>query len=87
MLSNFKAALAARGIRQVDLALKIRISPTVLSEVINGRRVANADLRRKLSAELDVDEGWLFSVVSHVPRRRFRQKDEPTGREFVVAST
>lgn len=87
MLCNFKAALAARGIRQVDLALKLQIPPTVLSEIINGRRTANADLRRKLSSSLDVDEGWLFSVVPHIPRRRLSPDDKPETREPVAAST
>lgn len=77
MFANFKAALAVRGIKQVDLAIKIKTSSTVLSEIITGHRLANADLRRKLSAELDVDEGWLFSVVTHVPRRRFSPKGTP----------
>ena len=70
MLTNFKTALAARGVRQVDLALKIGIPPTVLSEIVNGRRTASAKVRRRLSAELDVDEAWLFSAIPHVPRRK-----------------
>jgi hypothetical protein len=79
MLVNFKIALAFRRERQIDLALRCRIDPTLLSLIINERRRANAQLRAKLSAALEVRERWLFSqrpLVTHgarvnsLPQRR-----------------
>ena len=70
MLSNIKATLAARGVKQVDLALRLRMSPSVLSEIVNGRRKADPSLRARIASELRADEGWLFSSVSHIPAPR-----------------
>lgn len=67
MLPNFKTILAVKRIRQVDLAQSLKISPTVLSEIINGRRQADASLRSRLAASLKVDEGWLFSTLTKIP--------------------
>ena len=67
MLANFKTVLAARRIRQVDLALSLKIPPTVLSEIINGRRQADASLRSRLATALKVDEAWLFSRFTKIP--------------------
>ena len=52
MLSNLKAALAARRKRQADLAFALKILPGVLSEVINERREAPPALRRKIARAL-----------------------------------
>jgi len=68
MLVNIKTALAARGLRQIDLALSEKIPPTVLSEVINGRREASPELRSRIACALQADEGWLFSRVTRIPR-------------------
>jgi transcriptional regulator with XRE-family HTH domain len=69
MLVNFKTALAVRGTRQVELALELKISPTVLSEIVNGRRSASASLRARLAEMLGVDEAWLFSSFTRIPNR------------------
>lgn len=69
MLVNFKTALAARGTRQVELALELKIAPTVLSEIVNGRRSANPSLRARLAEMLQVDEAWLFSSFTRIPNR------------------
>lgn len=61
MLVNFKVALATKGERQVDLAQRCRIDPTLLSQVINERREANPQLRATLSRALNVSERWLFT--------------------------
>ena len=68
MLVNFKAALAARRMKQVDLALDLRIDPTFLSRVINRRCEADASLRARLAAALEVEEAWLFQTVARIPR-------------------
>jgi transcriptional regulator with XRE-family HTH domain len=68
MLVNLKTALAARRIRQVDLAISIGISPSVFSEIITGRRTADPALRVRIAKELGVDESWLFT--SHISKER-----------------
>jgi transcriptional regulator with XRE-family HTH domain len=49
VLVNFKTAPAARGMRQVELATELKITPTVLSEIVHGRRSANPSLRARLT--------------------------------------
>lgn len=61
MLVNFKIALAWKGEHQIDLAMRTGVDPTLLSNVINGRRPASPKLRAKLAAALGVRERWLFS--------------------------
>jgi hypothetical protein len=61
MLVNFKVALALSRERQVDLAMRCGVDPTLLSLVINERREAPAELRSKLAAALRVSERWLFA--------------------------
>jgi transcriptional regulator with XRE-family HTH domain len=67
MLVNLKSALAARRLRQVDLAIELKISPSVLSEIINGRRNAEPSLRARLAEILQANEDWLFSSLTHIP--------------------
>jgi transcriptional regulator with XRE-family HTH domain len=61
MLVNFKVALALSSERQVDLAMRCGVDPTLLSLVINERREASAELRSKLATALKVSERWLFA--------------------------
>ncbi len=68
MLLNLRSAIAARQMRQVDLALSLKIAPSVLSEIVNGRRRADASLRARIAQALQADESWLFSSVTHIPR-------------------
>ena len=67
VLGNIKTALAARRMRQVDLALDLKISPSVLSEIIYGRRQADPSLRARIAEALRADESWLFSPVMRIP--------------------
>jgi transcriptional regulator with XRE-family HTH domain len=67
MLANLKAALAARRIRQVDLALSLQVPPSILSEVINERRKAGKQLREAIARALQADPAWLFAAVTHIP--------------------
>lgn len=69
MLVNLKSAIAARGFRQVDLALELKIAPSVLSEIVNGRRSADVSLRARLAEVLEADESWLFSTLTRIPPR------------------
>jgi transcriptional regulator with XRE-family HTH domain len=68
VLVNFKTALAARGMRQIELALDLKVSPTVLSEIVNGRRSASPSLRARLAEVLQADEAWLFSTFTRIPK-------------------
>jgi hypothetical protein len=71
MLSNLRTALAVRNLRQVDLAIHtLKIPPSVLSEIIRGRRKASTELRRKIAESLDADEHWLFEPVAEIPKGR-----------------
>jgi len=67
MLVNLKMTIAARRITQVDLALTLKIAPTVLSEIIHGRRQAHASLRTWIAEALRADEAWLFSTLALIP--------------------
>jgi transcriptional regulator with XRE-family HTH domain len=69
VLVNLKSAIAARGLRQVDLALELKIAPSVLSEIVNGRRSADVSLRGRLAEALQADESWLFSTLTRIPPR------------------
>lgn len=69
MLVNLKSAIAARRLKQVDFALQLRIPPTVLSEIIHGRRQADDSLRARIAEALRADERWLFSTVTRIPAR------------------
>lgn len=67
MLVNLKTTIAARRLTQVDLALQLKIAPTVLSEIIHGRRQADSSLRARIAEALRADEIWLFSSVTRIP--------------------
>jgi transcriptional regulator with XRE-family HTH domain len=64
MLLRLKFAIAARGLKQVDLALELRIPPSTLSEIINERRRPDDLTRKLISRRLgETDEDWLFSSI------------------------
>ena len=67
MYPNLKAALVARGIRQVDLALSLQIGETQVSRVFNGRRQPSPGLRRRIAEILNANEKWLFSQAKRIP--------------------
>jgi len=77
ILSNLRTALAARNLRQVDLAIHtLKISLSVLSEIIRGRRKASAELCRKITEVLQADEVWLVKPAVKIPvagRKRWTQ--------------
>jgi len=76
LLSNLRTAIRVRGLKQIDLALTLRIDPTFLSQVINGRREANATVRFRIAEFLRADESWLFSTVTRIPAPPPSQADE-----------
>lgn len=67
MLINIKAALAARHMRQADLALELDIAPSALSEIINGRRALTPDLGMRIAQILRADPAWLAFPLSTIP--------------------
>lgn len=67
MLVNLKAALAARRMRQVDLALALKIPSSTMSEIICGRRQADSSQRARVAEILRADESWLFSILVPIP--------------------
>jgi len=77
MLSNFRTALAVRGMKQADLAYKLHIPASTLSEIVHERRRPDARTRRRIAAILDVDEKWLFSRQIQIPKRiHYRRCEE-----------
>ena len=79
MLVNFKAALAARRVKQIDLALQLKLDPTFLSRIINRRCEADASLRARLAAALEVEEAWLFQTVARIPKAVRSDSTEGSG--------
>lgn len=79
MLANLKAAIAVRRMHQVDLALSLGIAPSLLSEVVTGRRAAEPSLRSRIAAALRADENWLFASVVEIPAPGSRVEVVPTG--------
>jgi len=67
MLSNLKTALAARRLRQVELAQAIGIAPSTLSEFIHGRAELAPHLLTRIAEALQADPSWLFARVTYIP--------------------
>jgi transcriptional regulator with XRE-family HTH domain len=70
MLINLKMTIAVRRMTQVDLALQLKMAPTMLSEIIHGRRQADPSLRARIAEALRADETWLFSTVARIPGQK-----------------
>lgn len=55
-----KDEIDARGLTQKKLAEKMEVSPTVLNEVLNGKRPVSTEYALMLEAVLGIDAGiWL----------------------------
>lgn len=68
MLANVKTALAARGLRQAQLARAVGLPESTLSEFIHGRCEVAPHFRARIAETLRADPSWLFSrVVPHIP--------------------
>lgn len=67
MRSNLKTALAARRMRQAELALAVGIAPSTLSEFIHGRAELAPHQRDRIAGILRADCEWLFATVTHIP--------------------
>ena len=71
MLANLKATLAARRMRQFELAAELKVSPSVLTEIILGRRPLEDGQRTRIAVLLGVEDlEWLFLDVRPRPASR-----------------
>lgn len=68
MLSNMKAALAARRMHQVELAEAVGVGRSALSAFIYGRAELSPQVRARIAEVLEADPDWLFSNTTHIPR-------------------
>ena len=67
MLANLKTAIAARGLRQIELAQKLNIPSDFLSRIVRGWTKPSAELRVRIAEVLQADESWLFSANVVIP--------------------
>jgi len=84
MLSNLKTALAARRMRQVELAQAIGIAPSTLSEFIHERCELAPHFRTRIAEALQAEPGWLFSRVTRIPALRPEAPSEMTAASTVA---
>ncbi len=77
MLANLKAALAARRLRQADLAFELKLAPSLISEVIHGRRKLEPHQVARVAELLKADAGWLFQEVHFIPGPKSVETAEP----------
>ena len=64
---NFRLALAAKGLRCLDLARTLDVHPSQLSLVLNGHVRPDPEFRRKCAEALGVPEGRLFRTTRRIP--------------------
>jgi len=67
MLSNLKVALAARRMRQAEVAAAIGVAPSTFSEFIHGRAELAPYQLDRIAELLRADRAWLFQAVTHIP--------------------
>jgi transcriptional regulator with XRE-family HTH domain len=76
MLSNLKTALAARRMRQVELAQAIGVAPSTLSEFIHGRATLPPHLLTRIAEALQADPAWLFARVTYIPALQKKESEQ-----------
>jgi transcriptional regulator with XRE-family HTH domain len=67
MLANVKTALAARGLRQIQLARIVGLPESTLSEFIHERTDLAPRYLVRIAEALQADPAWLFSRVTRIP--------------------
>jgi transcriptional regulator with XRE-family HTH domain len=77
MRTNLRAALAARGMRQVDLAAELKIWPSVVSDLVTGRRDPEPRVAARIAEILRVDEFLLFSEQPLIPMAPKKSQELP----------
>ena len=81
MYPNLRIQLWKAGIRQNRLAKMLEMDETLLSRIVNGYREPSAEFRKKISAILESDEGWLFEPVESTPYLEPDRKAKPATQE------
>lgn len=76
MLSNMKAALAARRMHQIELAEAVGIGRSALSAFIYGRTQLPPQLRARIAEILRADPEWLFSNTTYIPAPKTQSTPE-----------
>ena len=61
-----RLAREARGLRQLDLARRLRISSGTLSLIESGQQQPTAELARRIAAALGLEAGDLFPETEEV---------------------
>ncbi len=77
MRLNLKVALAARRIRQAELAAAVGVAPSTLSEFIHGRAELAPHLQERIAEMLRADRDWLFASVTRIPAPKTNTEPEP----------
>ena len=57
---RLKVALMKKGLRQIDLAIGIKVNPSLISNIINGRVRPSDELKGVISKYLEMNEEELF---------------------------
>ncbi|RJR36924.1 MAG: XRE family transcriptional regulator [Desulfobacteraceae bacterium] len=57
---KLRTELWKRGIRQIDVALGIKLDPARLSKMVNGRQAMPERVRKSIAKHLRMDESELF---------------------------
>ncbi len=66
MAKLIRLAREARGLRQLDLARKVRISAATLSLIESGQQEPTAELARRIASALGLEAGDLFPEMEEV---------------------
>jgi transcriptional regulator with XRE-family HTH domain len=74
MFTNLKSALTLRKLHGYQLAGKVGIAPSMLTEVIAGRRPAGPRLRKKIARVLRAPEDWIFQKTT-IPAKEANNVD------------
>lgn len=67
-----KDELESRGISQASLAHTIGMAPSVLNEVINGKRAVSVEYAMLLEAALDIDADTWLNLQTQYSKHRAR---------------
>lgn len=64
MYPNLKFQIWRSGMRQNRLAQILELDETTLSRIVNGFRKPGPEMKARIAAALQSDEGWLFEETN-----------------------
>ena len=67
MRSNLKTAIAARRMRQAELAAAVGVGQSTLSQFIHGHAFLAPRTQERIAEILRADAEWLFALVIRIP--------------------